>query len=228
MRRTGAALCLAALIAGTAPLAQTQCTEDGMIVFDGSGSMAEMGYNLFEEPRIFEARRAMNQAIPPIAQSRRLGLFVYGPGGSDACSGLDLRFPPKADAAPDILGAVSLLQPAGETPLTEAVAQAAKVLETTSGGGTVVLVTDGKETCGGQTCQLAATLADGAVTVHVIGFKVRGAFFAWSDQADASYRGVDTAARCLADQTEGLYVSAETVEELVAALHRTLGCQVLF
>jgi Ca-activated chloride channel family protein len=33
--------------------------------------------------------------------------------------------------------------------------------------------------------------------------------------------------RCLADETGGLYVSAETTDELVAAFQKTLGCPIV-
>ena len=56
-----------------------------MIVFDGSGSMAEMGFNDISEPRIFEARKAIADVTPDIARDRRLGLIVYGPNGIDEC-----------------------------------------------------------------------------------------------------------------------------------------------
>jgi hypothetical protein len=110
-----------------------------MIVFDGSGSMAEMGFNDIDEPRIFDARRAVARTIPEIARNRRIGLLVYGPGSQDGCSGIDLRFPPIEDAAPRILSAVNTLQPAGETPLTAAVAKAVRTLNDMSAGGTIVL-----------------------------------------------------------------------------------------
>ncbi len=222
------ALCLS-LIA--APLWATEpCTEDAMIVFDGSGSMAEMGFNQIDEPRIFEARRAMRAAIPDIAAQRRLGLLVYGPGGVDECSGIDLRFTPMPDAAPRILGAVDGLQPAGDTALTEAVSRAAAVLDEAASPGVIVLVTDGKETCNGQPCQLAAELAADrpGLRVHVIGFKVRGDHFGWSSAETDEYENSVSVARCLAEQTGGEYVNTETVDELVEALRKTLGCSLLF
>ncbi|MEX0286051.1 MAG: VWA domain-containing protein [Paracoccaceae bacterium] len=229
MRCSFAALIALTLGAASVTADQT-CTQDAMIVFDGSGSMAEMGFNQIGEPRIFEARQAMADAIPGIAEVRRLGLIVYGPGTEDSCAGIDLRFPPVRDAAPAILGAVNDLQPSGDTPLTDAVRAAAEVLDYRTRPGVVVLVTDGKETCGGTPCTLAAELAaDGLdLTVNVIGFKVRGDYFSWEVEPNNDYVVSESVARCLADRTGGQYVRAESVAELVAALRVTLGCNILF
>lgn len=208
--------------------AEDGCSEPAMIVFDGSGSMAEMGFNKIDEPRIFEARRAVAKALPDIAANRRIGLLIYGPGGEDGCSGIDLKFAPKPDAAPSVIAAVNALEPTGETPLAVAVSEAVEVLAQHNQGGSVVLVTDGKDTCDGAPCQLAAQLAGGPYTVHVIGFKVRGEYFAFGSDEDNEYDNAEAVSRCLADRTAGLYVSAETVDELVAAFEKTLGCKLLF
>jgi len=219
-----------AFVLATATAAQSDCATDAMIVFDGSGSMAEMGFNDINEPRIFEARRALAKTIPQIAETRRLGLVIYGPNGADDCSGLDLRFAPMTDAAPRLLADVNTLQPTGNTPLTEAVKLAADTLDYTHKSATIVLVTDGKETCDGQPCALAADLAaHGAdTTVHVIGFKVRAAFFSWKRQNGTDQTPVESVSKCLADRTAGTYTSAETLDQLIAALEKTLGCQLLF
>jgi Ca-activated chloride channel family protein len=201
-----------------------------MIVFDGSGSMAEMGFNDINEPRIFEARRAMADAIPAIAENRRLGLVIYGPNGVDECTGLDVRFPPIADAAPRIVNDVNSLEPTGSTPLTEAVKLAAQTLDYQTRPATILLVTDGKETCGGEPCELAADLATNGfdTTVHVIGFKVRGSFFSWERDTGNSYTEAESVSRCLADITGGTYFNVETLDQLIDALRKTLGCQLLF
>ncbi|QUJ78035.1 VWA domain-containing protein [Sulfitobacter albidus] len=201
-----------------------------MIVFDGSGSMSEMGFNDLDEPRIFEAREALRTALPQIAQSRKLGLVTYGPGGDDLCTGITLHFPPRADAAGAIIATTDALTPEGSTALTAAVALAAQALAHETRPATIVLVTDGKETCGGTPCQLAAELEATGIdtTVHVIGFKVRGDYFSWQSQGAAEYREADAPARCLADTTGGKYVRAETLDELIGALRVTLGCTILF
>ncbi len=222
-------LMLAAGPAGLAQQTTAQCADDAMLVFDGSGSMAEMGYNLLSQPRIFDAREALRLSLPNITPYRKLGLIIYGPGSADECSNIDLRFKPQRDAASRIIAEVDGLAPAGKTPLTSAVLLAAETLLYRQKTGVVVLVTDGKETCGGKTCNLASKLAtEGkALTVHVIGFKVRGKFFNWQGGAEAGYEHGRTVARCLADLTGGKYLSTENVNELAAALQETLACPVI-
>ncbi|MEP5730522.1 MAG: VWA domain-containing protein [Sulfitobacter sp.] len=221
---------LCTMLSASTALATNDCTADAMLVFDGSGSMAEMGFNDINEPRIFEARRAMAETIPQIARDRRLGLVIYGPNGVDACSGVDVRFAPMSKASIPILNAVENLEPEGSTALTQAVRLAAQTLEYETRPATILLVTDGKETCGGMPCALASELANRGqdTTVHVIGFKVRGAFFSWDRQNENDKPAIESAARCLADQTGGTYASAETLDQLIAAMRVTLGCNVLF
>lgn len=222
------ALALFTTTAGVAQTDATSCTEDAMLVFDGSGSMAEMGYNLLDRPRIFDARIALRLSLPRIAPLRRLGLIIYGPGPEGACN-VNLRFRPMPNAGARIVADVEALAPSGQTPLTQAVGEAAETLNYREQPGVIVLVTDGKETCGGATCQVAGQLAaDGAkLTVHVIGFKVRGKFFNWQNGSAAGFENGRTVARCLADRTGGKYVTAESVDELVAALQETLGCPII-
>lgn len=233
--KTARSLGLAAVLttlAGQAGIAQGGgCADDAIVVFDGSGSMSEVGFTALPEPRITGARRAMHRAVPQVAPVRRLGLMIYGPGPNDVCSNVDLRFAPIADAASRLLADIDALQPSGQTPLTRAVAEAAEALGAPERSGIVVLVTDGKENCGGSPCQLASNLALYApsITVHVIGFRMRNEFFDWPDDVREVPRGgADSATtRCLADSTGGLYVLTETVDELTEALQQTLSCMVI-
>lgn len=218
-----------ALALVSSPLsAQTDCQDDAMLVFDASGSMAAMGYNGLDFPRIVEARAALRRVLPDVTPVRRLGLVVYGPGPNDACSNIALHFGPTANAGAAIIDVVDHVNPDGDTPLTEAVREAAEVL---GGGedrsGDVVLVTDGRETCDGAPCQLAAELAGTGISVHVIGFRVRGSSFEWQSSANFDVRNHQTVARCLADMTGGEYVPAESTDDLVDALREILSCPVI-
>lgn len=204
------------------------CSVDAMLVFDGSASMDEISFETGPNTRIVEARQAMRSAMPDITPFRRVGLLIYGPGPNGSCQNLDLRFGPISDGADAIINAVDELRPDGLTPLSEAVRQAAEALDYRDRAGIVVLVTDGNETCGGRPCELVQTLSTTAhdLTIHVIGFRAVVDFFAWNNPEQDPHNST-TVARCLADETGGLFVVTETVDELVTALRQTLGCPVI-
>lgn len=211
----------------TGPVAAS-CTKDAMIVFDGSASMSEIGFDTGDATRIVEARQAVARVMPQVEPFRRIGLLTYGPGGETSCTGIDLRFGPRDRAALPVIADIKALRPDGLTPLTAAVARASEVLNYRTTPGVVVLVTDGNETCGGRPCALASQLAaDGTdLTVHVIGFRAVVDFFAWNNPEQDPHTST-TVARCLADETGGTFVTTNTVEELVIALQDTLGCALI-
>lgn len=225
-------LTLALCCVSVAPVREAHaysCSRDAMLVFDGSASMAELGYDTSEPTRIDHARAAIAQALPQIAAVRRVGLMIYGPGPEGSCAGINLKFKPVDDAALPIIGAINGLDPIGLTPLTAAVRAAADVLQYRNKPGIVVLVTDGNETCGGSPCALATELTRTAqdLTVHVIGFRVVYTPALGIAGATTSTADTPSVARCLADETGGLYVATETVEELAVALQETMGCALI-
>jgi Ca-activated chloride channel family protein len=190
-----------------------------MIALDASGSMTGMGFGETPVTRIEQVRRALSQVLPEVAPVRNVGLVVFGPGTRHVCENINLRLPIGPNSAARIMGEVNGIQPYGQTPLTTAVGTAASALDFRERPAVIVLLTDGEETCQGSPCALAQQLkATGAgVTVHVIGFML--------SQANVPAGG--QVVRCLPEITGGMFISTETVQELVTALRRTLGCPVV-
>jgi len=222
-----AAIGLIALLAASSPAPaedapRVPCTEDAMIVFDASGSMAgNTVQGLFSDiTRIDEVRKALAEVLPNAAKFRKIGLITYGPGPYGQCN-VALDFRPMPNAAEPIMSVVNGLNPAGKTPLVAAVKQAAEVLDYKTEKGVVVLLTDGEETCGGAPCELGQLLhATGRdLTVHVIGYQLRA--FRWTGAQ--SFLDV----KCLAEETGGLYITAENRDDLVKAFEKTLGCPMM-
>jgi len=219
MGLAAAALTLSVATSGAEDKKPSPCTEDAMIVFDASGSMS--GNQMLGIPnsraRIDEVRAALAQVLPTATKNRRVGLITYGPGPYNQCNvKLDLK--PSPDAANAIMSVVDALVPAGKTPLTSAVQQAAEVLDYKNKPGVIVVVTDGEETCGGFPCELGKQLrlVANQLTVHVIAFRYEG--FSWTGGSSV----MDL--MCLADENHGLYARANSEEELVQALEKTLDC----
>ena len=152
----------------------TPCNEDAMIVFDASGSMSgnqTLGIPN-SEARIDQVRSALAEVLPSATKFRKVGLITFGPGPYNQCN-VKLELKPTPDAAEPIMNAVNALVPAGKTPLTSAVEQAANVLDYKNKPGVIVVVTDGEETCGRSPCELAKLLHATAaqLTIHVIAFR---------------------------------------------------------
>jgi Ca-activated chloride channel homolog len=210
-------LALSAVLSATTLTAQPRhpgCQTNTLIVFDASGSMSLMSDGT---SRIDTARRAMIEVLPEITAGRRAGLMTYS-GISNLeppqrCGSIRLRVPLTTRAAPAILDAMLEIQPAGLTPLTAAVEQAAEELKYRTEPGIIVLVTDGLETCNRSPCALARQLKATAkdLVVHVVGY------FLGPEQA------VHVA--CLADETGGLYVPARSFDEMRDALRAVMRCR---
>lgn len=133
--RKVAAIALAALLVCIALPTTAQepdhiCNQDAILVFDASGSMSGDGWGYGSESpntvtRIQKVRAALAKVLPGITRSRRVGLITFGP---DQCN-VRLEFKPTENSASRILSIVDALIPAGQTPLTAAVAEAAEVLD---------------------------------------------------------------------------------------------------
>lgn len=224
LARVAAAAGLALLAGGASAEdeARPYCTEDAMIVFDASGSMAgNTVQGLFSDvTRIDEVRGALAEVLPDAARFRKIGLITYGPGPYQQCN-VELDFRPMWNATQPIMSVVNTLNPAGKTPIVAAVQQAAVVLDYKTKPGVIVLLTDGEETCGGAPCALGKVLKEKAknITVHVIGYQLRA--FRWTGAQ--SYLDV----KCLAEETGGLYITAENRHDLVEAFKKTLGCPMM-
>jgi Ca-activated chloride channel family protein len=193
-----------------------------MIVFDASGSMSGNGWGYGSVTagmvsRIDKVRATLAKILPKVTRLRRVGLISYGPGVWNQCN-VHLDLAPAANAAAPIMAAINALIPAGKTPLTAAVSQAAEVLDFRAKPGVIVVVTDGEETCGGSPCDLGEHLSGEAaqLTVHIIGLRVKG--YTWTGEQSV------VEAKCLAERNRGLYLTVETEEELMQALEKTLGC----
>jgi Ca-activated chloride channel homolog len=206
---------------------RSPCTEDLMLVFDASGSMSGDGWGYGSETanavsRIDRVRSALAKVLPSVTRLRRVGLIAYGPTHEprllNQCDNIELNFPPATNAAARIMASVQSLVPAGGTPLTEAVEQAAEVLDFRSKPGVIVVLTDGEDTCGGSPCRVGKELhaAAAQLTIHIIGLRVKG--LSWTGE------GRIVEAQCLANYNGGLYLAPETTDDLIAALEKTLAC----
>jgi len=118
--------------------------------------------------------------------------------------------PPGPAGAAMIPRRVDQLTPLGMTPITESFRQAVRETQRSGVPGTIVLVTDGLETCKGNPCAAVREAKRSGVdfVLHVVGFDVA--------KEDVS------SLECAAQAGGGLYIPAESAADLSAALDQTM------
>ncbi len=200
----------AALDSGGAPevtpvnaITQQPGREKIIIVMDGSGSMWGQ---IDGEAKMSIARRALRDLVGDLPAETPTGLIAYGHRKKGDCSDIELLKAPAANSGEAIVGAVDAITPTGKTPLSAAVRQAADVLKYEEDRATVILITDGIETCDVDPCALGESLADKGIdfTTHIVGFGL----------SESEGRQVS----CLAEETGGQYIEASNAGELSQAM----------
>jgi Ca-activated chloride channel family protein len=144
-----------------------------MVVLDGSGSMRG---RVDGERKILAAKRVLGELIDSWDETDDLGLMAYGHRRTRDCSDIEILVPVSQFSASRLRSAVENVTAKGKTPLSEAVRRAAESLNHDTQSGTVILITDGLETCNADPCALGKQLAASGINfrTHVIGFDLAG------------------------------------------------------
>jgi Ca-activated chloride channel family protein len=178
-----------------------------MIVLDASGSMWGQ---IDGKAKIVIAREVIRDLMSGWDPAVEVGLSAYGHREKGRCDDIQTLVPVSAGAAGKVADAAQSVQPKGKTPLSNAVRQAAEALRYSEDAATVILVSDGKETCEADPCATGKALAESGVDfkAHVIGF----------DVSEADQVGL----RCLAENTGGMFLGADDAAGLRTALATTV------
>ncbi len=178
-----------------------------MLVLDASGSMWG---KINGKAKIDIARETIKKLLSEWDSKVQVGLSAYGHRKKGDCRDIETLFPVGPAQKESIMNAVNTLQPKGKTPLSDAVRQAALELKYTENKATVILISDGKETCQADPCEVGKALEALGVdfTVHVVGFDVK----------KAESKGLE----CLAKNTGGLYLPASNAGQLKDALSKAV------
>lgn len=179
-----------------------------VLILDCSGSMAAQ---LEGRSRIAIARDAVRELINGLNPNIELGFMAYGHRRKNDCKDIELLISPEQSDPAKVLALLPKLQPVGMTPLCAAVGQAADALQITEKNTSVILVSDGEETCGGDPTALGKMLHAKGVDfkAYVIGFGLKGQ--------------QETGLRSLAQETGGKYFSAGGATTLKSSLNSAMS-----
>jgi hypothetical protein len=181
-----------------------------MFVLDGSGSMwGKIG----TETKIEAAKRVMHQAVPALPSEVKIGLTTYGHNRKGDCDDIEVLVPVGAVDRNGLLARVEAISPRGKTPIAASLRRITEQLKNKEEETTIVLVSDGEETCDSDPCGAVKALKEAGLKfiLHVVGFGVN------SMQSDQL--------ACLAREGGGSYFGADDGGALLAAL-ATVGREV--
>jgi hypothetical protein len=190
---------------------EKESTKNTELILDASNSMwGQIG----GEAKITIARKVLTQIINGLPDSMNVGMRVYGHryGLNDklACTDTQLLVPIGPVAKTQLIDTVNKIQLKGKTPLVLSVLEAIKDFEKIP-NGSVILVTDGIESCNGDIKSIGPAVKKSGLElkVHIVGFDIK------EKEARAELEAI-------AKSTEGRYLDAKNAGELLSALEQTL------
>ncbi len=197
-----------------APAAASGDSSATVVVLDGSGTMVKTDV---APSRLAAAKTAATDLVGSLPPESSIGVLAFGQstGNADAdkprgcqdvttlvASGTGETNRSRAVAA------IGRLTASGYTPLGLALTKAVEQLP--DGAGSVVLVTDGEDTCAPpEPCETARQLKQShpGLTISVVGMRLEG--------------GASEQLACLAEAGDGLFVTADSTEQLKTRLQAT-------
>ena len=174
-----------------------------LLILDASGSM----WGQIEgENKISIAKDVLKELASELPDGTEVGLIAYGHREKGDCEDIEtiVEIGPIDKAA--LNEKIDALNPKGKTPITDSVLMAFESVKATEDAVTVILVSDGIETCGGDPCKAVKEAKDSGINfiMHVVGF----------DVGDVDVSQLE----CAAQAGGGLYMSAQNASELSEAL----------
>jgi Ca-activated chloride channel family protein len=206
-------LCLAVVLSALAVASKGCLAADAppesnlVFILDASGSMAAKVQN---KVKMDIAKEVLSGLIKDLPAGINVGLVAYGHRQKADCNDVEELAPLSPFNKDELINKIKALNPKGKTPITISVRQVADNLATTEDGTTIILVSDGEETCGGDPCALVKELKESGVkfVMHVIGFDVGE-----KEKAQLS---------CIAQAGGGSYFAAKNAGELSLAARKTV------
>ncbi|MCF8127122.1 MAG: VWA domain-containing protein [Deltaproteobacteria bacterium] len=185
----------------------TLCAEKPQILYilDGSGSMWG---RVDGKIKIQVAKEVMNTLVEETPEGIDCGIMVYGHRKKGDCADIEMIVPMGTLQKETAVLKINRISPKGKTPISDSIIMAVEKVKGHEGASTVVLVSDGMETCGKDPCAVVKKLKESGINlvIHVVGFNVK---------AEAAKQ-----LACIAEAGGGSYFSTTNATDLLAAMNQ--------
>lgn len=174
-----------------------------ILIFDASGSMWGQ---IDGKAKITIAKEAMDLIVNDLPDDINIGLVAYGHRRKGDCDDVEILIPLAPLNTKTFLAKINALNPKGKTPMLRSIRKTADAIKHLEDETTILLVSDGEETCDPEPCNFVAELEKLGIkfVLHVVGFDVGGK--------------TEEQLKCMAKAGGGEYFPARDADKLKHAL----------
>ncbi|BBD09170.1 VWA domain-containing protein [Desulfovibrio ferrophilus] len=194
---------LSILIMQTPTTALAATKTNLVLIFDASGSMWGQ---INGKAKITIAKEALDGIVKDLPDDIDIGLVTYGHRRKGDCDDVETLVPLGPIDKQAFLTKIKDINPKGKTPIVRSIRMTAEAIKHLEDETTLLLVSDGEETCDPDPCAFVAELKKLGINfvMHVVGFDVGG-------ETEAQLK-------CMAEAGGGEYFPASDADKLKGAL----------
>jgi len=143
-----------------------------LFIYDASGSMWG---KLQGKTKKEIASNVLSTSVNNLPDNQNVGLIAYGHRKKGDCNDIEFLVDLKNNSKDKVTKAVKGINPLGRTPLARSATMAINSLRDSKTKATIILITDGIESCDGNICDVvSAAKAEGIdFKLHIVGFGLK-------------------------------------------------------
>ncbi len=143
-----------------------------LFIYDASGSMWGQ---MQGKTKMEIAADVLSSSVSKLPENQKLGFVAYGHREKGDCKDVEFLVDVEQGTKSSVIEAVKGIQPLGKTPLAYSALLVIDKLRDTRMKATIILVTDGIESCGGNICDVIRAAKEEGLDfkLHIIGFGLK-------------------------------------------------------
>lgn len=143
-----------------------------IFIYDASGSMWG---KIQGKTKKDIAAEVLTAAVNKLPANQKTGLVAYGHRQKDDCKDVEFLVDVEKGNKTDVNNSLKTIKSLGRTPLAYSAQQVIDKLRTTKMKATIILITDGIESCGGNICDVIAAAKKEGIDfkLHIVGFGLK-------------------------------------------------------
>lgn len=143
-----------------------------VFIYDASGSMWG---KMQEKTKMEIAIDVLSNSINNFPENQKIGFVAYGHRQKGDCEDVEFLIDIENDSKAMVIESLKKIKPLGKTPLAFSALQVIDKLRDTKQKATIILLTDGIESCNGNICDVVRAAKEEGIDfkLHIIGFGLK-------------------------------------------------------